>query len=34
MSPLSVRVIFEQLKRAKNMNIKDCFELDFNLGIR
>ena len=29
--PLSMRVIFEQLKRGKNMSLKECFKMDFRL---
>ena len=29
--PLSVRVIFEQLKRGKNLSVEECFKMDFRI---
>jgi len=30
-SPMSLRVIFEQLKRGQNMTLTECFKMDFRL---
>ena len=31
MSPLSLAVVFEQIKRGRTMNLHDCFEMEFKM---
>ena len=32
MSPLSLGITFEQIKRGKDMNLKDVFEMEYKLS--
>lgn len=32
MSPLSLNVVFEQIKRGQNMNLKDVFEMEYRIS--
>ena len=32
MSPLSLAVVFEQIKRGANMNVKDVFQMEYGIS--
>jgi len=32
MSPLSMAIVFEQLKRGAKMDVKECFEMEFKVA--
>ena len=32
MSPLSMAVVFEQLKRGQKLSIKECFEMEYKIA--
>ncbi len=32
MSPLSMAVVFEQLKRGSKLTVKECFEMEFKIA--
>lgn len=32
MSPLSLAVVFEQIKRGSKLSIKECFEMEFKIA--